>query len=89
MPRPYRVRRGKLIGVLAVLTSGLMALCYLVPLSFSNCTLSPEEWVITGGWIGLGVIFYFLSKRRYGAQFGVLVELDLEPDLDPERKTKQ
>lgn len=74
MHRPYRVPRGRVVGVLAVLTSGLMALCYLVPLSFSNCTLCPEEWVITGGWIALGVAFYFLSRQRHGARFGVPAE---------------
>lgn len=76
MCRPYRVRRGKIVGLLAVITSGLMALCYLVPISFSNCTLCPEEWVIAGGWIALGVVFYFISRRRYGTQFGAQVMLD-------------
>jgi len=71
MHRPYRVRRGRAVGTMAVLTSGLMALCYLVPLPFSSCTLCSEEWVITGGWIALGVLFYFVSRRQHGAQFGM------------------
>ena len=79
MHRPYRVRRGRVVGLLAMLTSGLMALCYLVPLSFSNCTLCPEEWVITGGWIALGVLFYLVSRRVHGAQFGTPVDQDLNP----------
>lgn len=80
MCRPYRVRRGRAVGLLAVITSGLMALCYLVPLSFSNCSLCSEEWVITGSWIALGVVFYFISRRRHGAQFGTQVMLDLGTD---------
>lgn len=85
MRRPYRVRRGKIVGALAILTSGLMALCYLVPISFSNCTLCAEEWVITGGWIILGVVFYFVSRRRHGAQFGTQVVLDLDTDPATEK----
>ncbi len=89
MRRPYRVRRGRVIGALAVLTSGLMALCYLVPLSFSNCTLCPEEWVITGGWIALGAALYVVSRRRHGAQFGVQTQLELEPDQAPAEKGEE
>ena len=66
-----------------------MALCYLVPLSFSNCTLCFEEWVITGGWIALGAVLYVVSRRRHGAQFGVQAELELEPDQAPAEKGEE
>lgn len=81
MRRPYRVKRGSVVGMMAVLTSGLMALCYVVPLSFSNSTLCMEEWIITGGWIILGGVFYFVSRRRHGVQFGMPAELDKDNTL--------
>lgn len=67
MERPYRVKNGKLIGSLAVLMSGIMAIMYLIP--GTNCSLSWQEWIIVGGWSILGVLLLFRAKRLYKQNF--------------------
>ena len=69
MERPYKVKAGKFVGVMAVLMAGFMTLLYIIPASFS-AALVWQEWVVVGIWLALGVFFYFYSKRKYGAEFG-------------------
>ncbi len=68
--RPYRVVHYKLIGTIAVAMSSLMIIMFVVP--GSGCTLSSQEWIIVGGWTALGIIFYIVSKKRYGKKFGTV-----------------
>lgn len=69
MARPYKVKAGKFVGVMAVLMAGFMTLLYIVPASFS-AALVWQEWIVVGIWLALGVFFYFYSKKKYGAEFG-------------------
>lgn len=69
MVRPYKVKAGRFVGVMAVLMAGFMTLLYIVPASFS-AALVWQEWVVVGIWLALGVFFYFYSKKKYGAEFG-------------------
>lgn len=69
MARPYKVKAGKFVGVMAVLMAGFMTLLYIVPASFS-AALVWQEWIVVGIWIALGAFFYFYSKKKYGAEFG-------------------
>ncbi len=66
--RPYKVKHYKLVGCIAALTSGFMVMMYIVP-GF-GATLLPQEWIIVGGWILLGIVFATLSKKKYGKSFG-------------------
>lgn len=69
MARPYKVKAGRFVGVIAVLMAGFMTLLYIVPASFS-AALVWQEWIVVGIWLALGVFFYFYSKKKYGAEFG-------------------
>ena len=69
LERPYKVKSFKTVGIIAVLMSGAMALMYIVP--GTSCTLIWQEWVITGGWIGLGAILAVWSKMKYKKDFGI------------------
>lgn len=69
MARPYKVKAGRFVGVMAVLMAGFMTLLYIVPASFS-AALVWQEWIVVGIWLALGVFFYFYSKKKYGAEFG-------------------
>jgi amino acid transporter/cytidylate kinase len=69
MARPYKVKAGKFVGVMAVLMAGFMTLLYIVPASFS-AALVWQEWIVVGIWLALGAFFYFYSKKKYGAEFG-------------------
>ena len=68
MPRPYKVKHYKLVGIMASILSGLMVVLYLIP--GSGCTMTIEEWVIVGGWSILGLIFYIICKKHYKDKFG-------------------
>ena len=67
MARPFRVKSGKLIGSLAVLMSGFMALMYMIP--GTNCSLTWQEWIIVGGWAFIGVLMAIRAVRLYGDDF--------------------
>lgn len=67
MPRPYKIKAGKLVGIIAILMSGTMALMYVIP--GTNCSLVWQEWIIVGGWILLGAIFGIQSKLKYKDKF--------------------
>lgn len=68
--RPFKVKHYKIVGVTASVLSGLMVVLYLIP--GSGCSMTTEEWIIVGGWAILGLAFYVLCKRHYGAQFGTI-----------------
>ncbi len=69
MARPYKVKAGRFVGVMAVLMAGFMTLLYIVPASFS-AALVWQQWIVVGIWLALGAFFYFYSKKKYGAEFG-------------------
>ncbi|WP_355660087.1 APC family permease [Halomonas salifodinae] len=66
MARPFKVRQGMAVGVIAVLLSlGLIALY----LPGSPAALAPAEWVMFLGWMGIGLVLYAWSRVRYGVAF--------------------
>lgn len=72
LKRPYKVKNYRMVGLIAVIMSGMMAAMYIIP--GTNCTLTWQEWSIVGGWCLLGGIMAFLSKRRYGEYFASNME---------------
>ena len=78
MPRPYKVGAYKFVGVMAVLMSGFMVVCYLVPASGS--ALVWQEWLMAGGWTLLGVVFFVACKIKYKEKFGSLIEIISDED---------
>ena len=68
LPRPYKVKHYKFVGVVAAIMSGLMVALYIIPGLGSNLTI--EEWIIVGGWTLLGVAFYAWCKHLYRDEFG-------------------
>lgn len=70
MKRPFKVKHYKFVGITASILSGFMVAMYLIPGSGSS--LTPEEWIIVGGWAVLGLVFYFLCRNRYKEEFGVM-----------------
>ena len=70
--RPYKVKRDTLVGAIAVIMSGGMALMYIVP--ETNCTLTWQEWIIVGGWSLLGIVMGVWSKKKYKSHFAEHIE---------------
>jgi Amino acid transporters len=67
MDRPFQNRHYKPVGLIAAVMSGTMMLMYIIP--GTSCTLVWQEWIIVGGWLLLGVLFYGISKRKYQKKF--------------------
>ena len=67
LARPYKVPAYKFVGTMAVLMSGFMVICYMIPASGS--ALVWQEWLIAGGWCLLGVVFFVASKIKYKDMF--------------------
>jgi amino acid transporter len=62
MPRPFRVRHGRIVGWIAViLSAGLF--CVYLPWSPSGLVW-PYEWAMVLGWTVLGAGLYSLALRR-------------------------
>lgn len=74
LPRPYRVQNGRIIGVLASIMAGIMALMYILP--GTGCALAWQEWIIVGGWAIIGVLLAIRAKRVYGKDFCSGMEID-------------
>jgi len=66
MARPFKVRQGKLVGVLAVLLSLGLTAMYLPG---SPSALSAIEWAIFAGWMMIGLALYAWSRARYGTAY--------------------
>jgi len=49
-----------------------VVLLYLIP--GTGCTLLWQEWIIVGGWILLGAVFYIWSKIRYKDKFATNID---------------
>ena len=78
MTRPYKIKHYRVIGILAVILSGLMVVLYLIP--GSSCSMTAEEWIITGGWALLGIIFVVSCKLKYKDKFGSVVDENEEAE---------
>lgn len=81
MIRPYKIKHGEVIGVIAVILSGFLSLLYVIPVSFASSALIWQEWVVVGIWILLGIGFYFYSKKKYGAEFGKHTDVEMDKEL--------
>ncbi len=68
LPRPYKVKHYRFVGITASVLSGLMVALYLIP--GSGCSMTVEEWIIVGGWALLGLFFYLICRKHYGSKFG-------------------
>lgn len=74
LPRPFRVNNGILIGVLATIMAGFMAIMYIIP--GTNCSLIWQEWIIVGGWTIMGLFLAFRAKRIYKSEFCSGLDID-------------
>ena len=78
MARPYKVKHYKIVGVIAVIMSGLMVAMYIIP--NSGCSLVWQEWIIAGGWSVLGIAFCLGCKAKYKEKFGSHVDVAIDDE---------
>lgn len=81
MPRPYKVRAGKLVGVIALVLSGLMGMLYFPGMPSG---LIKEELIIVGVWTVLGITFYAVAKAKY-PDFGEHEIIDIEDKIEDKK----
>ncbi len=82
MERPYKIKHEYLTGVIALIMSGILVLLYIVPLPFSESALVWQEWVIVGGWTGMGIGFWFYSKKEYNLKSKIYMDIKLKEDKE-------
>ncbi|HZK02339.1 MAG TPA: APC family permease [Anaerovoracaceae bacterium] len=63
LERPYKIKAGGIIGIIAVAVSIFFILLYL-PI-FTDGLLWPYEWFMVIGWVVLGVILAALTQKAY------------------------
>lgn len=78
MPRPYKVKHYKFVGIVAMVMSGFMIAMYIIP--GTGATLKLVEWVMVGGWLILGMVFAILCYRRYGLKFGSHIDVEVQQE---------
>ena len=57
--RPFKIKHPYLVGILATVLSAGIVVLYIIP--GSGTTLIWQEWIIVGGWILLGIIFFICN----------------------------
>jgi len=62
MDRPYRVKRGRLIGRTALILSMGLAVLYMP--GSPAALVWPQEWAIVGGWTALGLVLVLMAGRN-------------------------
>jgi amino acid transporter len=60
--RPYKIKGGPVIGVLAIGVAGFFLYLYL---PVGPGALIPVEWALVLGWLALGVVFFIVARIKY------------------------
>lgn len=81
MLRPYKVKAGKLVGIIAILLSAFMTVLYIQGMPSG---LVKEELIIVGLWCLLGLIFYAVARIKY-KNFGHHEYINIEEEIEDER----
>lgn len=63
LERPFNVKKGKLMGILAVITSGLFITLYL-PIGPGSLAW-PHEWMMIFGWALIGFVLALWAQKSY------------------------
>lgn len=66
LERPYRVQRARIVGIIAIIMTGIMVLLFLIP--GSGATLLPQEFAFAGGWLILGLALGLYSQKKYRSE---------------------
>jgi amino acid transporter len=72
MERPYKVRFGVFVGVMAVLMSLIMLMLYIPGMPSG---LTSQECIIVGFAVFLGAVLGISAKKKYGKEFGMAEDL--------------
>ncbi|MDS0527832.1 APC family permease [Clostridium sp. SHJSY1] len=74
MERPYTVKYGKLVGIIAILLTGAMIFLYLP--GAPAALVWPYEWVIILSWFILGTVFFIWSRIAVKERRKINIEMN-------------
>lgn len=70
LPRPYKVKNYRFVGIMATMLSGFLCMMYLIP--GTVCSMIDQELIITVLWTIVGIFFAIGCKVKYRDKFGKL-----------------
>ncbi len=70
LPRPYKVKNYRFVGIMATMLSGFLCMMYLIP--GTVCSMIDQELIITVLWTIIGIFFAVGCKIKYRDKFGKL-----------------
>lgn len=70
LPRPYKVKNYRFVGIMATMLSGFLCMMYLIP--GTVCSMINQELIITVLWTIIGIFFAVGCKVKYRDKFGKL-----------------
>lgn len=70
LPRPYKVKNYRFVGIMATMLSGFLCMMYLIP--GTVCSMIDQKLIITVLWTIVGIFFAIGCKVKYRDKFGKL-----------------
>lgn len=74
LERPYRIRNGKAVGIIAIVLSVLFLIIYLPGMPSSLAW--PSEWLIVLVWYFIAFVLYFTQKKNVVSSEQIPVQED-------------
>ena len=74
LERPYRIKNGKAVGIIAIVLSVLFLIIYLPGMPSSLAW--PSEWLIVLVWYFIAFVLYFTQKRNVVSSEQVPIQED-------------
>lgn len=68
LPRPYKVKNYRFVGIMATMLSGFLCMMYLIP--GTVCSMIDQELIITVLWTIVGIFFAIGCKVKYRDRYG-------------------
>ncbi|OEL04510.1 APC family permease [Staphylococcus casei] len=76
LERPYRIKNGRAVGIIAIILSILFIVIYLPGMPSSLAW--PSEWLIVIVWYFIAFVLYFTQKRKATNHYNVAAHIEKE-----------
>jgi len=76
LERPYRIKNGRAVGIIAIILSILFIVIYLPGMPSSLAW--PSEWLIVIVWYLIAFVLYFTQKRKTTSHYNIPAHIEKE-----------
>lgn len=76
LERPYRIKNGRVVGIIAIILSILFIVIYLPGMPSSLAW--PSEWLIVIVWYFIAFVLYFTQKRKATNHYNIAAHIEKE-----------